>query len=192
MGSAGLAGWEIDLSRHEHNVRISLGSDDEADASVPSGGRARGDDDDSDAGAGRAPVLPVGGSAISNDEINFHHSATYRINPIVHEKRGVVGFSKTRRASSDMAAESGLSSWVRQAARMPPPRDLTVVHVERPSPAAKVPPRPRLRKAASSSSLVGPAGAAAAEPRRATPTRPAPRYLSPPKRAKAQPQAQTR
>ena len=87
------------------------------------------------------------------DDINFHHFKQFKVNPIVHEKRGVVGFSKTRRR--DMRAAN--AQWVRECAgeRV---REVTIIRAkERPSSAAgfQLPPRAGVAAAGATSPTGG-------------------------------------
>ena len=73
------------------------------------------------------------------DDINFHHFKQFTINAIVHEKRGVVGFSKTRRRDP----HAHTAQWVKEIAGVKQ-RELAVIKArERPNSAAgfQLPPR---------------------------------------------------
>lgn len=48
-------------------------------------------------------------------QINFHHFSVFRVNPVVHEKRGVVGYSKTRRREPN----AGMPGWMKSEAAPP-------------------------------------------------------------------------
>ena len=74
------------------------------------------DDDNYDMGASDPIELYA-------DDINFHHFKQFKVNPIVHEKRGVVGFSKTRRRDMSQAN----AQWVRECAGEISKREVTVV-----------------------------------------------------------------
>ena len=67
---------------------------------------------DDDSAAGDASAAGISDADLYADEINFHHFKQFRINAIVHEKRGVVGFSKTRRHDTTKAT----AQWIREIA----------------------------------------------------------------------------
>ena len=78
-----------------------------------------------------------------SDDINFHHCMQFKVNPIIHERRGIVGFSKTRRRD----LSSGTAQWVREAAGESPQRPVAVVRpAERAHSAGafQLPPRSRV------------------------------------------------
>ena len=41
-------------------------------------------------------VNPQHADDLYSDDINFHHFTKFKVSPVVHEKRGIVGFSKIR------------------------------------------------------------------------------------------------
>jgi len=94
--------------RLKHNCRIDLHR---------TSTQAKDEDEDNEAGAGG------GGADLYADDVNFHHFVKYKVNPIVHEKRGVVGFSKTR--LRDMSGAT--AQWVREAAQEKKAREVTEV-----------------------------------------------------------------
>jgi hypothetical protein len=67
------------------------------------------------AGGGGIGGAELSGDDLYADDLNFHHFKQFRINPIIHEKRGIVGFSKTRRRDTTNA----VAQWVRYHARGP-------------------------------------------------------------------------
>ena len=79
-----------------------------------------------------------GGEDLYADDINFHHCQQFRISAIVHEKRGVVGFSKTRRRDSS----HGIAQWMRELAGDVSKPQLKVVHASSKSLAASKPKGP--------------------------------------------------
>ena len=62
-------------------------------------------------------------ASVYADEVSFHHFTKVKINPIVHEKRGVVGFSKARRRDFSAA----LPKWMRGEAAAGQSREYAVV-----------------------------------------------------------------
>jgi len=113
LSNRGQSGTSVDEwwkdPRLKHNCRIDLHR---------TSAQAKGEDDDDDAGAGGG-----GGADPYADDVNFHHFVKYKVNPIVHEKRGVVGFSKTR--LRDMSGAT--AQWVREAAQEKKAREVTEV-----------------------------------------------------------------
>ena len=87
------------VSADDFNVRVRLDASGVPMSAMGGGGAWGGgeeggmeEEEEEEAAAGGAR----GGEDLYADDINFHHCKQFRISAIVHEKRGVVGFSKTR------------------------------------------------------------------------------------------------
>ena len=118
------------MKQPDYNMRIKLDDRGRPMSAMGEYGRIGliGPDDaeeewDDDSVAGDASAAGISDADLYADEINFHHFKQFRINAIVHEKRGVVGFSKTRRHDTTKAT----AQWIREIAGERRGPELTVI-----------------------------------------------------------------
>ena len=118
------------MKQPDYNMRIKLDDRGRPMSAMGEYGRIGliGPDDaeeewDDDSVAWDASAAGISDADLYADEINFHHFKQFRINAIVHEKRGVVGFSKTRRHDTTKAT----AQWIREIAGERRGPELTVI-----------------------------------------------------------------
>ena len=77
-----------------------------------------------DEGSGDEPS----GEDLYADDINFHHFTQFKVNAIVHEKRGVVGYSKTRKRDTTIGHSALTRAFVGEPSKTV--RELTVIRTK--------------------------------------------------------------